>query len=94
MPEQDFFRTREYPDLEEFLDKIKETAEALIADLSFEPNILGCGIGAPNASSKRGTIEEAANLAWKGVVPFIETFPEEMGCSHANHERCQCSSIG
>lgn len=34
--------------------------------------IVGIGIGAPNASSKNGTIENAANLNWKGSLPIVE----------------------
>ncbi|KPM31158.1 Glucokinase [Croceitalea dokdonensis DOKDO 023] len=71
---QTFFRTKEYPVLETYLIKTKETVDALINDLDDAPRILGCGIGAPNASSKRGTIENAANLLWKGQVPFLEKF--------------------
>lgn len=75
--DQTFFRTREYPDLNDYLDKVKEAIDGLLSDLDFSPNILGCGIGAPNASSKRGTIENAANLAWKGTVPILETFKKK-----------------
>ena len=34
--------------------------------------MLGIGVGAPNANYYRGTIEHAANLLWKGVVPFTD----------------------
>lgn len=72
-----FFRTRDYPELDDYLNQTKKTVDELLAKLDFEPNILGCGIGAPNASSKRGTIEEAANLLWKGRVPLLEKFKEK-----------------
>ncbi|GGG41834.1 glucokinase [Croceivirga lutea] len=75
--EKTFFRTQEFPDLDNYQNKIKEEIDALIAGLDFEPTIIGCGIGAPNASSKRGTIENAANLKWKGTVPFLEKFQEK-----------------
>lgn len=72
-----FFRTREYPDLDDYLNQLKKTVDGLLAKLDVEPNILGCGIGAPNASSKRGTIENAANLMWKERVPILEKFREK-----------------
>ena len=75
--DQTFFRTREFLDLDDYLDKVKETVDDLLLHLDFTPNILGCGIGAPNASSKRGTIENAANLAWKGQVPILEKFKKK-----------------
>jgi glucokinase len=75
--EQVFFRTREYPDLDDYLNQVKKACDGLISNLGFTPNILGCGIGAPNASSKRGTIENAANLLWKGRVPILEEFKKK-----------------
>ena len=76
--EKTFFRTKEYPDLDDYLNKLKETSENLIEGVEKPLNILGCGIGAPNASSKNGTIENASNLLWKGSVPFLEKFQEKM----------------
>ncbi len=67
-----YYRTREYPDLDEYLDKVASTVEELKAKLPSSTNIIGCGIGAPNASSRQGAIVHAANLAWKGTVPIVE----------------------
>ncbi len=39
-------------------------------------NIVGIGIGAPNANYFSGNIESAANLNWKGTVPIVKTFKE------------------
>ncbi len=36
----------------------------------------GIGIGAPNANFYNGTIEHAANLDWKGVLPFTDMIKE------------------
>ncbi len=72
--DQTFFRTREYPELDDYLNQVKKSCDELINSLESTANILGCGIGAPNASSKRGTIENAANLFWKGTVPILEEF--------------------
>ena len=46
-----FFRTKEFPNLEAYLSQTKETVDELVASLDFESTIIGCGIGAPNASS-------------------------------------------
>jgi glucokinase len=67
-----FFRTKEYPVLTDYLDRIELAVEELKKECNEDYNLLGIGIGAPNASSKRGTIENAANLIWKGVVPLVE----------------------
>lgn len=67
-----FFRTKEYPEFDDYLDKLVSSIYELIDTLDHEANILGCGIGAPNASSTYGTIVNASNLIWKGTVPILE----------------------
>src|SRR5690606_32052831 len=76
--EKTFFRTRDHSKLDDFLDRIKTTSDQIIQDYGKPVNILGCGIGAPNASSKKGTIENASNLIWKGSVPLVEKLKERM----------------
>ncbi len=41
--------------------------------------ITGVGIGAPNANYHMGTIENAANLNWEGVVPLAEMVKARFG---------------
>lgn len=72
------FRTREYPDLDDYLEKIVQSVEQLKSSFPDDLTILGCGIGAPNASSKNGTIVHASNLAWKGTVPILAKLGEKM----------------
>jgi glucokinase len=72
------FRTREYPDFDDFLDKTTQSVHELIQSMPSKVNLLGVGIGAPNASNKRGTIEYAANLSWKGIVPLREKLQERL----------------
>lgn len=66
------FRTKEYPELEAFLDKTIQSVHDLVESCASPVNLLGIGIGAPNASNTRGTIEYAPNLYWKGIVPLLE----------------------
>lgn len=73
-----FFRTREYPDLDHYLDNLVSVGNELINKVGEPINLLGCGIGAPNASSKDGTIVHAANLAWKGKVPILAKLNERI----------------
>ena len=73
-----FFRTREYPDLDDYLDKVVEVVELLKSKFPGAINIIGCGIGAPNASSRTGNIVSASNLVWKGTVPILQKLQERM----------------
>ncbi|HOK50491.1 MAG TPA: ROK family protein [Bacteroidales bacterium] len=61
-----------------------ESVEAYVANLSTkiksvignfpDLEIRGLGIGVPNGNYYRGTIEHAANLKWKGIVPLADLF--------------------
>lgn len=66
--------TKAYPDAEDYVasavDKINEAMEELDDELV----IKGIGIGAPNGNYYSGTIEDAPNLLWKGVVPLADLF--------------------
>ncbi len=72
------FRTKEYPDLDQYLDKTVQSVHELVEQVPSKVNLLGVGIGAPNASNKRGTIEYAPNLYWKGIVPLQEKLQKRL----------------
>lgn len=59
--------TKKYPYVDDYKGYIDELCDALLAlsqSLSFEYELTGIGIGAPNANYHKGTIESPANL-WK-----------------------------
>ena len=59
--------TRKYPFVEDYPAYVKDLSEALHAlcnELQFEYELVGIGIGAPNANIYSGMIEQPANL-WK-----------------------------
>lgn len=73
-----FFRTQEFENFDDFLDRLVGGVYELKAKIKTPLNLIGCGIGAPNASSRNGTIENAANLKWKGSVPILEKLKQRM----------------
>jgi len=73
-----YFRTREYEDFNEFLNRIKSEIDKQVENCQHDVNLIGCGIGAPNASSKNGTLEHAANLRWKGIVPILSLLNQKI----------------
>lgn len=66
--------TRQYINLEEFLKCLHLEIQKIIISIYKDINIKGVGVGAPNANYHRGTIENAPNLNWKGIVPFVQKF--------------------
>ena len=66
------FSTAVHKDFKDYLDALQQNIDSLISKLDFEYELVGMGVGAPNANHHRGTIEHAANLNWHGIVPFVE----------------------
>lgn len=58
--------------VEDYIEALHNTLEPLINQFCKDKVLLGIGIGAPNANYYSGTIEHAANLKWKGIIPFAE----------------------
>ena len=72
-------KTDEYEKVEDFIDSLYKNIEPLIKTYSPHKTLDGIGVGAPNANYYRGTIEQAPNLRWKGVVPFAELMSKKFG---------------
>ena len=64
--------TKKFPDFDQYLEELYIGIQSLMKNLDGEFEIIGIGIGAPNANYYNGTIEYAANLIWEGVIPFVE----------------------
>nr|WP_314494745.1 ROK family protein [uncultured Chryseobacterium sp.] len=71
--------TDEYATPEAFIDALHEKIQPLIDEHGVEKMIEGIGVGAPNANYYRGTIEQAPNLPWKGVIRFADLMTEQFG---------------
>ncbi len=64
--------TRKYPDFDQYLEELFIGISNISKNVTEEFELVGIGIGAPNANYFDGTIWNAANLVWKGTVPFVE----------------------
>jgi glucokinase len=62
--------THTHSDINDYILDIYNEIEKGKSSIEKEFNIVGIGIGAPNANYYKGTIENAANMRWKGVVEF------------------------
>ena len=69
VPTKKFLYFDDYP---AFVVELYESMQRLMDSLSFEFDLLGIGIGAPNGNYYTGTIEFAPNLVWKGVLNIVE----------------------
>lgn len=69
-----FTSTDKYMEFEVYLENLHTEIEESLASLNETVAVKAVGIGAPNGNYYRGTIENAPNLNWKGIVPFVEKF--------------------
>ncbi|MDX1629827.1 MAG: ROK family protein [Fulvivirga sp.] len=65
-------KTKDYKEIDDYIKTIHDELEKLIPDSIDHKDILGIGIGAPNANFHEGTLVNPPNLQWKGIVPLAE----------------------
>lgn len=75
--EKGSLKTDEYPEVEDFINALYDKVSPLIIKHCGQSHFDGIGVGAPNANYYTGTIEQAPNLRWKGVVPFAKLMTEK-----------------
>lgn len=63
--------TTDYPKIAAFIAALGSEIRRLL-EKSGKVELAAIGIGAPNGNYHKGTIEQAPNLAWKGVVPLCD----------------------
>ena len=71
--------TSGFPDASELVIAVSKKITELHSGLR-TPNsrLIGVGIGAPNGNYFHGTIENAPNLKWKGIVPLAKLFRDAL----------------
>ncbi|MCQ2342231.1 MAG: ROK family protein [Paludibacteraceae bacterium] len=72
-------KTQEYTDINDYVNALYTEALKIINPIGGMEMIRGIGAGAPNANYYSGNIENAANLPWKGIVPFAHLMSEKFG---------------
>lgn len=73
--------TPQCSDAVQYTKLISSEIQAIISKAD-DCEICGIGIGAPNGNYYKGTIEYAANLTIKGIVPFIQLLKEQLNCTY------------
>lgn len=69
-------KTRDYGEIEVFLAAMNEKVRLALRNLSGKVEVQGIGVGAPMGNINKGTIEYAADLPWKGIVPLADLFKQ------------------
>jgi glucokinase len=71
---EDRLGTTSYDEIEVFVAALYEKIEVTRQKIGDGIEIVGFGIGAPMGNINKGTIEHAAGLPWKGIVPLADIF--------------------
>lgn len=87
-------KTQAYPVLEEYINALGNGILDLIVKNGGIEKIKGIGVGAPNANYYTGNIEHAANLPWKGIVPFAKLLSEKVGVPVTLTNDANAAAIG
>ncbi len=69
---EDKIKTPEYEEIEVFIAALFEKIDVCAGKVGNGIKIIGYGVGAPMGNINKGTIEYAAGLPWKGIVPFAD----------------------
>ncbi len=92
--ESDSVKTGQYEQVEEYVEAVCAKLIPLIEEHGGTENFRGMGIGAPNANYYRGTIEQAPNLPWKGIVPLADMFRQKIGIPVAMTNDANAAALG
>jgi glucokinase len=70
------FPTRKYADFDLFMQALADGIKSLASGITADYELIGLGLGAPNANYYTGNIEFAPNLLWTGVLPIAQRLKE------------------
>ncbi len=87
-------KTQAYPELEDYIEALGNGLLELISKNGGVEKINGIGVGAPNANYYTGNIEHAANLPWKGIVPFAKMLSDKVGLPVSLTNDANAAAIG
>lgn len=87
-------KTQAYPDVDDYVQAGVDALQPIIDVAGGIDKIKGMGIGAPNANYYTGTIENAANLIWRGSIPLARMFEEKLGIPVAMTNDANAAAMG
>jgi glucokinase len=69
---ESFTPTSKHNNFDDYLKDLLSAIEKSMQFLKGQVELRGVGIGAPNGNYYNGSIENAVNLNWRGIVPVVE----------------------
>ena len=87
-------KTGKHSVIDDYIDELYQELTKLIESNDAVGKIHGIGVGAPNANYYKGTIEDAANLPWRGIIPFADILSKKFGIPVAITNDANAAAIG
>ena len=87
-------KTQRHQQFDDYIAELHEELSKLIGENCGIERVKGIGVGAPNANYYTGNIEHAANLPWKGIIPFAEVMSNKFGVPVALTNDANAAAIG
>lgn len=87
-------KTEDFENPQDFVEELYTLLQPLLEKHSAENTFEGIGIGAPNANYYKGTIEDAPNLRWKGVIPFAKMISEKFNAECTMTNDANAAALG
>jgi glucokinase len=86
--------TNKHEAVQDFIDELHEKLMPMINEAGGLKKFTGIGIGAPNGNFYTGNIEYAANLKWRGIIPFAKMVSEKFGLKVKLTNDANAAAIG
>jgi glucokinase len=90
---QKVIKTTDYPEIKDFVSAMVSNINILMDKIP-GLKLAGIGIGAPDANYNSGTIEQATNLVWKGIVPLVKYVKEVIDVPVAITNDAKAAAMG
>lgn len=87
-------KTQRHQQFDDYIAELYDELSKLIEANCGIERVKGIGVGAPNANYYTGNIEHAANLPWKGIIPFAQVMSEKFGVPVALTNDANAAAIG
>lgn len=84
-------KTTDYDKVDGFIDALAAEFSKLVDN---RYNLRSIGIGAPNGNYNNGTIEEAPNLGWPGIIPFTAMVEKKTGVKSVLTNDANAAALG
>lgn len=91
---EDSLVTIDYPDINDYVSALCEKIVMLMEKNGGYETIRSVGVSCPSASFISGTIVNAPNLPWKGIVPLAAMMRDRLGLAVALANDAHVSALG